>query len=144
MGEKREVAGRKNYVKYADCTKGDVLVDGTFLRKVMGKYGYEYEFECGETGNIICLGHAGHLKWKMESGDVREGEKIEVVYDGKSVIESGQWKGTESHQFKVFREVPEGGDATPRPPLDDPDDLDGFEEDTADVPPGTDVDDLDF
>lgn len=101
MGKYKEVAATKKYFKYAECDVGDVLVEGTFLREFMGKYGVQYEFEDTETGNIHVLNGSGGLKYKMEF--VREGDDVRIVYDGMVTLEKGPMAGKSCHNFKLFR-----------------------------------------
>ena len=101
MGKYKEVAARKKYCKYAECNVGDVLVEGTFLREFMGKYGVQYEFEQEETGDIHVLNGAGGLKYKMEF--VKEGDEVRIVYDGMVTLEKGPMAGKSCHNFKLYR-----------------------------------------
>ena len=97
----KEIAARKKYFKYRECDEGEVLVDGTYLREVMGKYGIQYEFE-DKDGDIVVLNGSGQLKYKMDF--VKEGDKVKIVYDGVTVLESGPMKGKDCHCFKLYRD----------------------------------------
>ena len=80
----KEIAGKKNYRKYADCEEGDVLVEGVFLRQVQGRYGVQYEFE-SDNGSIEVLNSAGLLNHKMQY--IREGDRVKIIYDGSEILE---------------------------------------------------------
>lgn len=93
-----------------------VVAIGRFARTVPNKYkptkpsfvleGIQaIDAETGElsdaTGLDILLDQAGNLGVQMK--EVEIGELIKVEYKGKTKMTSGQYKGTEAHNFKVLR-----------------------------------------
>lgn len=97
----KEIAGTKKYFKYADCDKGDVLVEGKFLREIQGKYGVQYEF-MDNSGDMVVLNKAGQLDYKMEF--IRPGDVLKIVYEGKIVLDKGPMAGKDSNQFTLMRD----------------------------------------
>lgn len=97
----KEVAGTKKYFKYSECEKGDVLVEGKFIRDFEGKFGIQYEFE-HKTGDIHVLNSSGQLNYKMDF--VNPGERVMIIYDGSIILEKGAMKGKMAHQFKLLRD----------------------------------------
>ncbi len=95
-----KIGGVKKYIKYAECEKGDVLVEGTFLKDFQGKYGVQYEFN-GKDG-ITVLNSSGHLNYLMDF--VNEGDKVKIVYDGTVEMTKGPMKGKMAHQFELYRD----------------------------------------
>jgi len=100
MGYK-EVGGPRSYLKFKDCEKGQVLVEGTFVREFEGKYGKQYEY-MQDNGEVIVLNGSGQLKYKMDF--VKEDSKVKVIYDGEIMLESGVMKGKMAHQFVVMQD----------------------------------------
>ena len=97
----QEVAGQKKYVKYGDCSKGDVLVEGKFIRDIQGKYGIQYEF-MNEDGDVVVLNKAGQLDYKMEF--IRPGDVLKITYEGMILLDKGPMAGKDSHQFTLMRD----------------------------------------
>ncbi len=64
-----------------------------------GDYEPGFKVETKDGGTVV-LNHAGQLRSRFSG--VQEGELVQVEYLGKSAIESGQFKGTKAHQFKVL------------------------------------------
>jgi hypothetical protein len=97
--------GQKEYVKYKECVKGQVLVTGIYLKQLRSaKFNTEeYEFSCEETGRIISLGGTGQLNHRMQYLSV--GDRVQIIYDGKITISKGHWAGTDAHQFIVRRDT---------------------------------------
>lgn len=94
----REVGGRKKYYELKKCSKGQVLVEGTYLSDVVGRFGKQFDFE-SESGEIVCFG-GKHLEHKMQF--VKPGTKCKVVYDGMIILEKGDRQGNPAHQFIVL------------------------------------------
>jgi len=97
----QEVAGQKKYIKYNECKKGDVLVEGKYLRDIQGKFGVQYEF-LSESGDVVVLNKAGQLDYKMEF--IRQGDVLKIIYDGSIILEKGAYAGKPSHQFILLRD----------------------------------------
>jgi hypothetical protein len=102
----QEVGGQKKYFKYRDCEIGQLLVRGEYSREIMGKYGVQYEF-LNEDGEIHVLNGSGQLKYKMDF--IREGDMVEITYEGEIELTKGAMAGKSAHQFKILRD----GDASP-------------------------------
>lgn len=96
----QKVGGPKKFVKPKDCTKGEVIVEGKYIGRSYNKYGKEnFDFK-PEEGPIVSINHAGHLNYMIENYVVI-GDSVRVTYAGKEALESGDYKGVESHQFEV-------------------------------------------
>lgn len=86
---------------YAAIGAGDT-VTGTFLSSREDNYGKQnYSIKQGD-GSIIVLAGQGNLGRQMSA--VEPGNYVEVTYNGKKEITSGQWKGKDSHSFTVLKE----------------------------------------
>jgi|DEB0MinimDraft_10_1074344.scaffolds.fasta_scaffold06050_2 hypothetical protein len=100
MPEFKTVGGPRKYFKYNECEKGQLLVEGKYVGRSPNKFGKEnFDFK-PDNGPMVSLNHAGHLNYLIETY-VREGDLVQVVYDGKSKLDKGTWKGKEVHQFQV-------------------------------------------
>lgn len=102
--EFRSVGGPKKYVKYSECTQGDVLALGTYKGRGptdnFGKQGFEFE---SEDGVVTSLNHCGSLERKIEvDGAIAVGQTAKVVYAGKILLEKGPMAGKEAHTFDLF------------------------------------------
>lgn len=124
MGERKEIAGTKLYPKFADMKAGETVVKGEFLREFEGKYGPQFEF-MSEDGDIVVVNGNGQIKHKMQF--VREGQHVEIEYDGSIVLDKGAMKGKDCHQFKFFDlddpEVEEEAEAETQEEVDEFNDL---------------------
>ena len=89
-----------NFVKSEDLKKGDEFI-GTFVESLISpKFKtLQYKFS-KETGGTFVLPSSGKLKSLMTS--IEPGMLCKVVYDGKVVIQSGDFKGTEAHNWLVY------------------------------------------
>jgi len=100
MVQFKSVGGQKKYFKYAECEEGQLLVEGKFIGTSPNKFGKEnFDFR-PEEGPIVSLNHAGQLAYLMDNY-VREGDTVQVIYDGKGILDKGAFKGKEVHNFKV-------------------------------------------
>jgi len=96
----KEVGGVKTYIKWTDCKKGQVVIDGAkYIRSFEGKYGVQYEFITNE-GEIIVINKAGQLDYKMDF--IRPGAKVHITFEGKIRLEKGTYAGKDSNQFTVL------------------------------------------
>lgn len=97
--EKVQLGGAKKFIKYSECEKGDVLIEGgRFLGSYEGNYGVCWEFENNEQ--ITVLNSAGQLNYVLEN-HASEGDVLDVIYEGKVEVPKGPMKGKMAHQFKV-------------------------------------------
>lgn len=95
-----KVSGSKKYFKYSECKKGDVLVSsGTYLGIEEGKFGIEHNYKL-PSGEIVVLNSAGKLNYLM-SKFASAGTVCNVIYGGKIVLQKGDFKGKESHDFDL-------------------------------------------
>lgn len=118
MSKFKSVGGPKKYFKYAECKKGELLVEGKFLGRTPNKFGKEnFDFKPEEGGPTVCLNHAGQLAYLIEN-NVREGDLVQVIYDGKGILEKGAFKGKEVHNFQV-NIADTGEQLTPAPEVKD-------------------------
>jgi len=84
MVQFKSVGGQKKYFKYAECEEGQLLVEGKFIGTSPNKFGKE------------------NFDFRPEEGPiVREGDTVQVIYDGKGILDKGAFKGKEVHNFKV-------------------------------------------
>jgi hypothetical protein len=109
----KEVGGARTYLKYKDCVKGQVLVEGRYVRSFEGKYGIQYEY-IQDDGEVIVLNKAGQLDYKMDF--IKPDAIVKITYDGHIILDKGTYKGSKSHQFTVlcdddFAEEPETADS---------------------------------
>ena len=96
----KTVGGPKKYFKYKECEKGQLLVEGKYVGTSPNKFGKEnFDFK-PEDGPTVSLNHAGQLAYLVENF-VREGDLVQVIYDGTSKLEKGAFKGKEVHNFIV-------------------------------------------
>lgn len=113
----KKVGGPRTYVRYADCKKGDVLVEGTYIGTVPNQYNKDkpnYEFAQSNGEANLVLNSAGKLNYLMDNF-VTEGDVVQISYLGKSKVEKGPMKGKDAHDFEVL--VAESNN-TPAPKAD--------------------------
>jgi hypothetical protein len=116
----RQVGGVKHFKKWNLWTPGDEIF-GKYLcmtpnKKFKNNVNYEFEvifvnFVEGNTdgegkeikaGSVLSLNGSGSLKYKME--EISEGTKIFLEYKGMTVLESGDFEGSEAHEIDVFED----------------------------------------
>lgn len=95
------VSTQAKYFKYAECTKGQKLVDaGVYKGTSEGKFGILHNFQ-QQNGETVVLNHAGKLDWLMEN-KVAVGQLVNVIYTGKEKLPSNaKYPGKEAHNFEV-------------------------------------------
>jgi len=91
------------YLHYDDFATGDVLVRGTFKRQHEGEYGLTYYFK-SEDGEDVGLNGKGHLDKLIRKAELKPGDWVEIVYGGKSAMKGGEHKGTQAHQFHLYKD----------------------------------------
>lgn len=111
----REIAGRKKYIKAKDLQEGETAIAGWLVRISLGRYGEVYEFETA-TGEILAINRTGHLKHLMDQADLPVGTYVEIVYVGMEKLESGNMKGRDAHQFKLYTDDDLSRVSQPHPP----------------------------
>lgn len=99
MAFRKVGGGERNYVKYSECSEGDVLAEGIFRGTEAGRYGDQHLFEL-EDGNTTVLNSAGQLNFLIDKHLV-PGMLCRVTYAGKVTIAKGPMAGKESHQFEL-------------------------------------------
>lgn len=86
---------------YAALSIGD-SVSGIYQSSAVDQYGKTaYSIELGNGKTQVVTG-AGNLGRQM--AEVTPGTYVQITYNGKQEMKSGQWKGKESHQFQVLKE----------------------------------------
>lgn len=77
-------------------------VSGIFLSSEVDNYGktaYSIELASGKRQVVT---QAGNLARQM--AEITPGTYVQINYEGKKEMKSGQWAGKESHQFQVLKE----------------------------------------
>jgi hypothetical protein len=114
VGEMRQVGGlepvaffyRTSAPKKATNTPFEILEKGTTITGI-----YERSFVSGkfsnptyllrlENGRLAGLAGSGSLNHAM--GRLLEGSKVKITYNGMSPAKSGQWAGSDCHNFTVL------------------------------------------
>ena len=95
------VGGPRKFIKYAQCTKGQVLIDGgTFVGTEEGKFGIEFIFE-NPDGTATVLNKAQHLIYLVDK-HLTPGTVCNVIYDGmKTMPETSKMAGKDAHTFII-------------------------------------------
>lgn len=124
---KKISGGVSSYRKWAEWKTGDYfkgkLVSVSVDMYKKNNYTFtvvETKFKDGaqpQPGTYMTLNAAGMLDKAMLG--VEEGETIVIVYKGLSRIETGQYKGKDSHSMDVFLDEPSKGKATEAISTDD-------------------------
>ncbi len=95
-----DVTERFRYLKYAECSKGDLLAEGHFVRSEMDKTYFKPKyFITGEDGIITVLNASGQLDKVMQK--LKPGDFVRVIFEGSSVMDHGRFKGKSAYSFKV-------------------------------------------
>lgn len=77
------------------------VIEGTFERSfISGKYQNPTYIIRLTDGTLAGLASTGSLKKGMSK--LAEGSKVKIVYNGMQVIKSGQWEGSDAHNFIVY------------------------------------------
>jgi len=77
-------------------------VSGKYVKQITDKFGnpaYKIILEDGTTGILNSTGQLASLFEKVALGS-----DVDVVYQGKTEIETGKWAGTDAHVFELFAE----------------------------------------
>lgn len=90
--------GDTKYFKYKDCTEGQELVTGEFVREFDGLYNKQYEF-LDDAGDVVVLNHSAKLAAKLRFAN--PGDRVRIIYDGQTMVSSGPMAGKPMHLFKV-------------------------------------------
>ena len=102
---KKVKTGNIDYLKLNDIEPGTIIVnEQKFLgTKESTRFAgqFSYLFDNGDDRKIGVPG-AGKLKFLMEG--IEEGDVVLIKYLGKTKIESGNYKGTNAHDFEVLVE----------------------------------------
>ncbi len=85
---------------YKVLAKGDEIT-GTYERAfVNGKYKNPTYIIRNTEGQLVGLSGTGSLNRAMDKLEV--GSKLKITYGGMSAIKSGEWAGSDAHNFTVF------------------------------------------
>ena len=100
MAFQKSVSSESNfqYFKYKECSKGQVLVTGHYVKTKEDNYGNTSYVVRKEDGGLAVLNSSGHLDYLMAT-DAKFGDFIRVTYDGSVKLEKGRFKGKDSHRF---------------------------------------------
>lgn len=99
--------GNTNFIKLANHSEGDTLINGDRfmgVKEIKGPTGPfdTYLFESDE-GEVSSISVTGQLRYKMEvEQEVQVGERVVILYGGKKQV-----KNYMVHQFEVMPEVVE-------------------------------------
>ena len=104
--------GSRTYIKLAEQSDGDVLVEGYYVGDEEGKYGKSYIFRQQADDSVVGFNQTGKLtKWIEEN--VVTGDLVKIVYRGKQTMESGKFAGKPVHDFDFYIDSGEPEKATP-------------------------------
>lgn len=107
----KTVGGARQYYKYSEMNAGDVIIDnGKYLGSEQGKYGVQHLFEVDSMTHV--LNSSGQLNYLVEKY-LSPGQRCNVTYQGKIVLEKGPMAGKDSHQFEM--QVDDMSEAAPAP-----------------------------
>lgn len=79
-----------------------VIAEGVFVGTMPNKYNEakpSYKIE-QDDGSIIVVNSAGNLQHRMAA--VKQGQLVQISYNGMSKILKGKMAGKDSHQFEVL------------------------------------------
>jgi len=88
--------------KLAEEGKTGVILEGEYLGTVLNPLSKKNDFKFKTNDGISIINNTGGLAVRMSQ--VNPGTLCQVVYNGKTKIESGDYKGKEAHQFNVLVE----------------------------------------
>ena len=92
--------GVPKYWKYSELEVGTKLVDkGEYVGTTQGKFGDQYNFIQIEDHQHVVLNKAGAIAWRIEQGHISEGDVVDITFEGKSEITSGDFVGKEANNF---------------------------------------------
>ena len=98
------------YFRAKELKVGQKIV-GKYVKQIEDKYGhpcFKLVLTDGTTGIINYTGQLAALFEKVAIGT-----DVEVIYQGKTVIESGKWAGEEAHIFELCMEDASDNDELP-------------------------------
>ncbi len=126
-GNFRQVGGQAGFRPYKNWHEGDQLA-GKLVEIRQDKFGkpayvvevqevaFSNTSEQPQVGSLFTLNSSGGLQHKIDKiGGVSIGDVIGVEYQGTAQIESGKWKGKETHSIEFYISA---GNA-PTPPATD-------------------------
>ena len=106
----KQVGGARKYRKWNMWDEGDYVV-GVLKDTYIDKFKkecflvevIEADFkktdESFKEGDLVGLNHAGGLVFSLK--DVPMGSVVRIEYNGKDILDSGEYEGSEVHTFKV-------------------------------------------
>lgn len=90
----------KNFLKYKECDKGQVLVEGVYEKQGSDNFGNKtHEFRTDDN-EIQVLNSSGHLNYLMNEY-ASFGDYCKVTYEGTITLDKGPMKGKDSHTFTL-------------------------------------------
>ena len=92
--------GNTSY-KATSAWKVDESIVGTYLETLLSpKFQTKTHMILLDDGSTTGINGCGQLDKKFAT--IAEGSTVKVIYKGKEVMESGNFKGNEAHQFSVL------------------------------------------
>lgn len=95
----KSVTTNCDYVKWADVAEGSVIKGFFWETKKSAKYPSMNHYIETIEGKKFGLNGSANLDRALEQ--VRQGWYVEITYLGTTVLESGNFKGKDCHQFNV-------------------------------------------
>lgn len=97
---KRAIGGDsdRSYVKFSECTKGDLLVNAIYRDSYEGQYGINYVFENDDSSETVLPG-SGQLNYLMKK--VSPGMRLEIHFNGQEEITKGPFAGKMANAFLI-------------------------------------------
>ena len=96
----KRVSLPREYHKLADYSAGDILCEGTYVSTHENKFGTLNHVFRNEAENKDHVLSGGHLTW-LAKEQLSFGDYTRVTYSGTQILEKGNFKGKESHQFEL-------------------------------------------
>lgn len=94
--------GAARYPKYAECTAGDVLVTGHYVRADPSKFGgFTHYFE-DESGQSVGLNGSGHLNYFIKQINV--GDFVRITYLGQEEVKTAKFGLKMVHKFQMDKD----------------------------------------
>jgi hypothetical protein len=106
----KDLDGGAEGIKFVSLNKlsvGDIAAQGEYIGEVQNPLTKKTDFKFedvddngNKTGSTTIVNGAGNLGFRMKS--VSLGSIVQVVYEGKSAMTKGPFKGTMTHNVKIL------------------------------------------
>ena len=89
------------YYNLKETAAGTVLLAlGQYVGPSDGRFGLQHNFiQHADHQHVVLNG--GAIDWRVEQGHIREGEYFDITFEGKGVMEKGNFKGKEVNNYKI-------------------------------------------